>query len=57
MGHHLQVVFSWGFGFEKEDEMYVERHLHEIVRLDNAWEGYMRVPCPKARWKVIVNVL
>jgi hypothetical protein len=57
MGHHLPVVFPWGFGVEKKDKMQVERHLHEIVHLDNAGEGYMRVPCPEARGKVIVNIL
>jgi len=51
------VVFPWGLGIEKKNEMYVERHLDEIVRLDNAGEGYMRVTCPEARGKVIVNVL
>jgi hypothetical protein len=47
VGHHLPVIFSWGFSIEKKNSMNVERYLHKIVRLDNAGEGYMRVPCPE----------
>jgi hypothetical protein len=51
------MVFPMGFGIEKKNSMNIEGYLHKIVHLDNAREGYMRVPCPHIRGKVAIKVL
>jgi hypothetical protein len=57
MGHHLPIVFPWGFSIEKKHKMNVERYLHKVVHLDDTGERYVGIPCPEIRGQVVVNVL